>query len=190
MSDVGSIALSIAGLLRHLDPGALAALRRMGDDGVAPAYWRLAARHDELARRPESWAPFVRAVAILTPKEASEDRLDDPSERGAKLGRALCDGGDADWPGPLAPGQAPRPLLSERRLAQLLAARGAQRGVLLTRAVRALAARKPAAAGLDVVDLAWAFLDPGRPDVIARPYYRRLDRAERATDTPKDAQDA
>ena len=188
MSDAGKTALSIAGHLRRLDPGALAALRRMGDDGAAPAYWRLAARHDDLARRPATWAPFVRAVAILTPKGPPENRTD-LHEPGHKLGQVLCDAGDADWPG----AGSPRPLLSERRLAQLLAARGAQRGVLLTRAVRALAARKPARAGLDVVDLAWAFLNPGNAEAVAVPYYRRLDRGERAAakaDTSKDVQNA
>ncbi|RVT87398.1 hypothetical protein DXV76_04780 [Rhodobacteraceae bacterium CCMM004] len=186
MSDAhtpGATALSIAAGLRRLDPGALAALRRMGDDRAVPAYWRLAASRPAMSDRPERWAPIVRALAILTPKGAAEDRgdLHDPTR---PLGEALCDGGNPSWPG------APRPMLSERRLAQLMAARGAQRTILLTRAVRALAVSKPAAVGLDVPDIAWAFLDPARPERLAAPYYRRLDCAERAAATKDTAADA
>ena len=96
------------------------------------------------------------------------------------LGETLCDGGNPDWPG------APRPMLSERRLAQLMAARGKQRAVLLTRAIRALAASKPSGAGLRVPDIAWAFLNPECSEMLAAPYYRRLDRAERDANHPKD----
>lgn len=177
--DPSVIALSLAGQLRRFDPGPMAALRRMGDDGAVPAYWRLAARHAPLSARPERWAPIVRALAILTPKGAPEDRpeLHDATR---PLGEALCDGGDPNWPG------APRPMFSERRLAQLMAARDGQRTVLLTRAVRALAASKSASAGLRVPDLAWVFLNPDRSETLAAPYYRRLDRAERAAIDPKD----
>lgn len=179
--DPGAIALSLAGRLKHLDPGALAALRRMGDDGAAPAYWRLAARHAALSDRPMRWAPIVRALAILTPKGSPEDRPDlHDAER--PLGMAFCDGGDPGWPGT----GTPRPMLSERRLAQLMAARSDQRIVLLTRAIRALAASKPKGAGLRVPDIAWAFLDAKHPEALAAPYYRRLDRAERAADVFKD----
>lgn len=188
--DPGAIALSVAAQLRHLDPGPLAALRRMDDGGAVPAYWRLAASRAPLSDRPERWAPIVRALAILTPKGAPEDRHDFHDQK-RPLGQALCDGCDDAWPGSLAPGRKPRPMLSERRLAQLMAARGRQRAVLLTRAIRALAASKPSGAGLRVPDIARAFLDPERPELLAAPYYRRLDRAERtahdAKDTPADA---
>ena len=181
----GAVALSVAGQLRRLDPGPLATLRRLDEDGAAPAYWRLAARHDALARQPTRWSPIVRALAILTPKGPPGDRPD-LHDAARKLGTALCDGGDPAWPGD---GTA-RPMLSERRLAQILAARGAQRALLLTRAVRALAARKPAASGLNVPDLAWAFLHPANPGAIAGPYYSRLDRAERAVErTNADTED-
>jgi len=182
--DPGAIALSVVAQLRHLDPGALAALRRMDDDGAVPAFWRLAASREPLSRRADRWAPIVRALAILTPKGTPEER---PDLHDAKrpLGEALCDGGNPDWPG------APRPMLSERRLAQLMAARAKQRTVLLTRAIRALAASKSSDAGLRVPDIAIAFLDPARPELLAAPYYRRLDRAERAAnaleDTERDA---
>ena len=172
--DPGKTALKLAARLRRLDPGPLAALRRMDADGAAPAYWHLAASHENLFRRPEVWVPVVRALAMLTSKGPPEER-DDLHDATRRLGAALCDGGDPDWPS----GGTPRPMLSERRLAQLLAARGAGRAVLLTRAVRALAAKKPAHAGVHVPDLAWAFIGT-KPQKIAEPYYRRLDRAERA----------
>ncbi|MDK3074684.1 type I-E CRISPR-associated protein Cse2/CasB [Sedimentitalea sp. JM2-8] len=159
----------------------MAALRRMGDDGAVPGYWRLAARHAPLTDRPDRWVSIVRALAILTPKGAPEDRPD-LHDKDCPLGEALCTGGDRDWPG----ANLPRPMLSERRLAQLMAARGKQRTILLTRAIRALAASKPADAGIRVPDIARAFLDSSRPDALAAPYYRRLDCAERDADTSKD----
>ena len=177
--DPGTISLSVAAQLKHLDPGALATLRRMDDDGAVPAYWRLAASRVPLSDRPERWAPIVRALAILTPKGAPENRPD-LHDKTRPLGETLCDGGNPDWPG------APRPMLSERRLAQLMAARGKQRAVLLTRAIRALAASKPSGAGLRVPDIAWAFLNPECSEMLAAPYYRRLDRAERDANHPKD----
>ncbi len=175
-SEPGAVALSIAAWLRRLDPGPLATLRRLDPDGAAPAFWRLAARHDLLARQPARWSPVVRALAILTPKGAPEERPDlhDP---GRPLGMALCDGGDPGWPG----AGPPRPMLSERRLAQILAARGTARELALVRALRALAARRPSASGLRVPDVAWAFLNPADPGALAAPYYRRLDRAEGAS---------
>lgn len=153
----------------------------MENDGAVPAYWRLAARHASLSDRPDRWAPIVRALAILTPKGAPEDRHD-LHDGTRPLGEALCDGGDPGWPGT----GAPRPMLSERRLAQLMAARSKQRTVLLTRAIRALAASKPSRAGLRVPDIAWAFLDATRSETLAAPYYRRLDRAERDSHNSKD----
>lgn len=178
--DPGSTALSVASELRRLDPGALASLRRMTDDGAVPAYWRLAASRPLLSDRSRQWVPIVRALAILTPKGAPEERgeLHD-SKR--PLGMAFCDGGDPKWP------DAPRPMLSERRLAQLIAARGVQRNVLFTRAIRALAASKPKDAKLRVPDIAWAFLLPDPSELLAKPYYSRLDRAERAAE-PKENQ--
>lgn len=172
--DPGHIGLSIAGTLQTLGAGDLAALRRLTDERPAPAYWRFAARHPRLLRDEATWRPIVRALAILTPKGP-------PSERptlhaaGRRLGEAFCDGGHADWPAT----QPPRPMLSELRLAQLLAARGPLRAVLLTRAIRALATRRDPKRGLDVPDLVFAFLRTD-PSPLAAPYYRRLDPAERA----------
>lgn len=181
--DPGAVALSITGLMKAFGSGEMAALRRLDEDVAVPAYWRLAARHDVLHARRQAWAPIVRAIAILTPKGQPGERrkLHDPKR---KLGTAFCDGGQLSWPGTLAPGASPRPLLSEARLAQLLAARGQQRIVLFTRAVRALAASRDVGVGLDVANLAWCFLDPD-PEHLAAPYYARLDRAERAASTDK-----
>lgn len=181
--DPGATALSIAAELRHLDPGALASLRRMQDDGAVPAYWRLAASRPPLSDRSGRWTHIVRALAILTPKGAPEDR-GDLHDKDRPLGMALCDGGDPVWP------SAPRPKLSERRLAQLISARGVQRDVLLTRAIRALAASKPKEAKLSVPEIAWAFLRTDISAMLAAPYYRRLDRAERAADTKETQADA
>ena len=181
--DPGRIALSVAGLMRGFGPGELASLRRLDANRPAPAYWRLAARHAALSRSETRWQPIVRAIALLTFKGPPEDR-DDLHDSARRLGTAFCDGGDPHWPADTA-----RPMLSEQRLAQLLAARADQRTVLLTRAIRALAACRQKHVGLDVSDLAWAYLstDPGR---IAGPYYQRLDRAERDASLKKDRQDA
>lgn len=169
-----AIALSIAGLMKTFGSGEMAALRRLSADAAAPAYWRLAARHPVLEKRRDAWAPIVKALALLMPKGPPEER-GDLHDANRALGRALCDGGQRDWPGEAGP----RPAFSEQRLAQLLAARGQQRQVLLLRGVRMLAARRDPGVGLDVGDLAWRFVDadPGR---LAAPYYQRLDRAERA----------
>lgn len=181
-------------MLQHLANGDTADLRRLDDPISAPAYWRFAARHEVLGRLPGTWGPIVRALAILTPKGPPGERPDlHDSKR--KFGAVLCDGGSADWPGTLAPGSAPRPVVSERRLAQLLAARADQRSTLLTRAVRAIAARRDPHSGVDVRDLAWAFFSTDRPGTIAEPYYRRLDGAQRAAEktdetTETDADDA
>ncbi|WP_420392367.1 hypothetical protein [Acuticoccus sp.] len=183
-SDAGTIAMSIAGILAQLGSGERASLRRLDEDAAGPAYWRLVARHEVPAR----WAPLVRALAILTPRATANDDTERPSlhDPRRKLGTVLCDGGLPDWPG-----QSPRPVLSERRLAQLLAAREAQRTILLTRAIRAVAVRRDPRLGIDVADLAFAFLRSNDAGAIAGPYYRRLDQAERTERTAeKDVTDA
>ena len=85
----------------------------------------------------------------------------------------LCDGGDQGWTGP-------RPAFSERRLAQLMGARGQQRAVLLERAARALARSMPSGSGVNVPDIAYMLLTPDDGRRLAEPYYRRLDRAAQA----------
>ena len=68
-------------------------------------------------------------------------------------------------------GRFEQPVVSEARLARLLAARGDLRLSALERAVRAICRETRA---LDAASLAWAVINPdGRQ--IARDYYRRLD---------------
>ena len=83
-------------------------------------------------------------------------------------------------------GGKPRPVFSEHRLAQLMAARGTQRGVLLTRAARTLARSRTEESGINILDIACTLLAPDNGRHLAEPYYRRLDRAERAVDKPEE----
>ena len=173
-------AIAAARMLQHLDPGPLAELRRMDVEAGAPAFWRLAARHPDTIGRlnqHKRWIQIIRILSILTPKGDPAQRrpLHAPRRR---LGEVLCDGGDRSWP-PQG-GGTPRPMLSEHRLGQLLAARGDQRGVLLERAARALARVWVPGNGVNVVDIAWTLLNPGEGRFLVEPYYRRLDGAERA----------
>ena len=180
-SPVDDAAIAIAYCTQHLAPGPLAELRRLSPNG-APAFWRLAAQHPATigGARQADWMQIVRMIAILTPKG-------DPTKRpplhgrNRRLGSVLCDGGDPDpeWKGP-------QPHFSERRLTQLVAARGSQRVALLVRAVRALARTRPPDSRVSVTDLAWAVLRQNDAALLAEPYYRRLDRAERIARQTKD----
>ena len=182
-----------AAAIGRLEPGDLAALRRMQEDRPAPAFWRLAARHPGTIGRADQepqWVAVLRIIAILTPTGNPEERpvLHDQRQ---PLGKVLCDGGDPAWDGN-------KPALSEQRLAQLLAARGAQRAVLLTRAMRAIARSRAPDSGVNVVDIAAALvplddhffrlrqrrLSERR---IAKPYYDRLDAAQRTEPTGETA---
>ncbi len=168
--NIDKVAVGVANALRMLDPGPLAELRRMQAETAAPAFWRLSARYpDSIGSRPAEWVEIIRILSILTPKGATEGRpaLHDANRA---FGAVLCDGGDPGWSGD-------RPAMSERRLAQLLAARGPARVVALTRAARALARSRPPQAGLDVRGIAWAILHPTGTARIAEHYYRRLDRS-------------
>lgn len=171
---VDEAAIYAAGVMRHLDPGALAALRRMTADAPAPAFWKIAvARQDEmLGASRDKWVEIVRILAILTPRGAPEDRkaLHDGARPNSRLGAALCDGGNPAWNR-----DRDRPAMSERRLAQLLATRGVARNEALVRAARAIAASRDTGAGLDVRSIAWAVLNPENTNAIAEAYYRRLD---------------
>ena len=64
-------------------------------------------------------------------------------------------------------GPVPRPMLSERRLAQLMAARGSQRAVLLARAMHALARSMPHGSRVNLVDVAYALLAPDNGRLLA-----------------------
>lgn len=165
--------------IRKLDPGALADLRRATEGRIAPAFWRLVSRHPQTIGRPRqehTWKAILRIIAILTPT-GNPDRpsLHDHSQR---LGKVLCDGGNPNWGK-----EDKRPALSESRMAQLLSSRGNQRAVLLTRAARAIARSRSPNCGINVVDLAYALLRPDDMTSIAKPYYDRLDAAQRAEPT-------
>ena len=126
--------LAAAKMMQHLYPGSLAELRRMEKETGTPVFWRLAARHPGAVGRQDMegrWMEIIRILAILTPKGDPAGRPPLHNSR-RRLGEVLCDGGDPNWTGP-------RPAFSQLRMAQLMAARGTQRGVLLTRAARALA---------------------------------------------------
>ena len=175
-------ACAAAARLEHLPPGALAELRVMTEETAAAEFWRLAARYPDTIgnrKRYSEWIAIVRILAILTEKgdPAKRHPLHD---RRRSLGEVLCDGGDREWP-PQG-GGSPRPVFSERRLAQLMTARGPQRGVLLTRAARALARSRDPGSGINVVDIACTLLAPDNRRQLAEPYYRRLDRAEFAAE--------
>ena len=176
--DVGQAAIAAARMLQGLEPGPLAQLRRMDGGTGAAGFWRLVAQHPEtVGREQEPWMAIIHIIAILTPKgePASREALHDPKRR---LGAVLCDGGDPSWPGTTSP----RPIVSEPRLGRLIASRGKQREVLLTRTARAIARTRLPGSGVNVVDIAWTLLDSDSKysaQRLADPYYRRLDRAER-----------
>lgn len=172
--------------LQHIPPGPLAELRRMTEEAPAPEFWRMAARHPHtIGNRKQyaEWTAIVRILAILTEKGDPAGRRP-LHDRQRALGEVLCDGGDQEWPPP--GGGLPRPAFSERRLAQLMAARGRQRAVLLTRAARALARSRDPSDGINVVDIAYTLLAPDNRRQLAEPYYRRLDRAEFAAQEPEE----
>lgn len=160
--EVARRALGIAMELAHEDSGERAAARRMTADG-APVFWRMAARFGIDANEEERWRRITKALALLTPADAAESI----HETGREFGAVLADGGDAY-------GNLHKPHFSEQRLARLLASRGAARMDALERAVRMLARCRPR---VDVPSLAWAYLNEDAR-VIARAYYRRLDRRQ------------
>lgn len=169
--------------VQWLDPGGLADLRRAREGRIAPAFWRLASQHPGTIGRADQepqWVAILRIIAILTPTGDPADRAKLHADR-QRLGKVLCDGGDPGWDGR-------RPALSEQRLAQLLSARGNQRTVLLTRAARAIARSRAPGSGVNVVDIAVALLRPNDSErQIAKPYYDRLDVAQRTEPTGETA---
>ena len=182
---VEETALAAAKGLQHLDPGSLAELRRMRSSSVgAPAYWRLAARYSKtIGRNPEAWMAILRSIAILTPRGDPESR---PSLHNAsrRLGHVLCDGGNPNWPVPGESVQAAA--VSERRLGQLMSARGKQRQMLFERVMRIVARTRDPESGVNVLDIAWWLLSSDTEQSarrLAESYYQRLDRAEREQST-------
>lgn len=183
---VEETALAAAKSLQHLDPGSLAELRRKGPSSIgSPAYWRMAARHPEtIGRNPEAWTAILRSIAILMPRGDPGNRppLHNASRR---LGHVLCDGGNPNWP---IPGESVQAAVSEKRLGQLISARGKQRQVLLERVMRIVARTRVPESGVNVLDIAWWLLSPNTEQSarrLAESYYQRLDRAEREQSTPE-----
>ena len=124
----------------------------------------------------------LRMLVRLTPLHLAPAQRPSLHNPARPIGALLCDGGDAkDW----TMTTDPRPFLSERRLAWLIAARGARRLQLLERAVTGLARRAilltghDSTRGLDLRDLATAALDTTDPRRLAEPYYAMLERAGR-----------
>jgi CRISPR system Cascade subunit CasB len=180
-----TIAVLSAKLLT-LDSGPLAELRRMEPEGVGTSmFWRLVATLDLSVQKTPEWMQIVRILALLTPRFAQNAsvRLHD---RSYKLGRILCDGGNPAWP---SDPQNPRPLLSEQRLARLLAMPASQRAEALERIARMLARSRSPEAGINCTEIALLLLDPSNPlplQDVARYYYARLDHADYESSKPKE----
>jgi CRISPR system Cascade subunit CasB len=175
----GAAAIGAAKEMQRLDPGPMAELRRMQPDNPAPAFWRVAVRHDTMRKQNrDKWVHILRILALLTPKgEAPPDGRPPLHDYKRPLGEVLCDGGDPDWK---PQGTPPDGVFSERRLVQLLATRREARRVALERAARMIAAKRNPASGIDVTQVARAILWPEDTAPIAEAYFRRLDRAARA----------
>lgn len=172
--------------MSRLGTGPLAELRRMAADGPGTAdFWRLAARCGFLEYSTDSWMRIVKIMAVLTSRGAPAGRrpLHD-AER--PLGGVLCDGGHKDWP---AAGAAPRPFLSETRLARLLAQRPDQRAEALERIARMLAAKRNPEDGINCAQIAALLLFPDNEvnlRKLASAYYRRLDTATRRAEAEEE----
>ena len=177
---IARAARSASRMLYGLTPEQLVRTRRMSVELVTSVYWELASRHPDTigcrGTRPE-WVAVIRILAILA-KPGDPDGRSPLQVSGRRLGEALCDGGNHQaWPG--GRNRPLHPVFSERKLAQLLAARGSLRSVLLERAVRALASTRIPGYGVDPADIAQVLLSPEDDSVLAHPYYQRLDRAVR-----------
>ena len=171
--DTAGIAREIARRLDRLDPGDAAAARRTSPGQGSPFFWRCHSEFPQIARQPEAWAQIVQILAILTPRGDPLERMTITRDF-VPLGRALCDGGNTAW------GQDDaRPVVSEERLARLLAQRGPLRGDALRRVLTGIARRLPPDVAIRAGDVAFALLAPDRTAHIASEYYKRLDRAER-----------
>jgi CRISPR system Cascade subunit CasB len=162
-----------------LEPGPLAELRRLEPAGPGnAAYWRLASQCGFLDEKADVWMSMVRIMAILSSKgeRQKQDKLHD-RERG--LGKALCDGGDAAWPGEFK-GAEPRPAYSEARLARLLAQPTVMRAKTLERIARMLARSRSRELGLNCSEIAHLLARHRPTETLrktAKDYYRRLDNA-------------
>ena len=179
---IAEAARNAEGMLRNLAPGPLARARRMSVPADSPIFSALAARHPRTVGRHDrrmEWTAVIRTLAIL------EKGLGDGSSAavqtgGRRLGAALCDGGNPQaWRA--GAGRIPLPVFSERRLAQLLAARGLARAVFLERAARLLSRSRASNFRVDPAEIALVLLVPEDDRLLAEPYYERLDRVRHGT---------
>lgn len=175
--DTAGIAREIAQRLDRLDPGDAAAARRTSPELGSPFFWRCHSEFPQIARRPEAWAQIVQILAILTPRGDPLERVT-ISRDFVPLGRALCDAGSTAWGEDTA-----RPVVSEERLARLLAQRGPSRVDGLKRVLTGIARKLPPDVAIRASDIAFAVLAPEKTARIAAEYYNRLDRAERKQTT-------
>ena len=174
--DPSHAVLAATQMLQHLGSGQLAELRRMDTNAATPAFWRLAARYPDTIGNPykrQQWIGIIRILAILMPK-GSIDEKPPLHNKTNRLGMVLCDGGNPDWHRDA--GENKKPVFSEQRLAQLIAARGRQRIVLLERAARMLT-RSRTVIGINVVDILYAVVSHDAGQLLAESFYRRLDQA-------------
>lgn len=167
-------------VLRTLGTGPLAELRRM-DPALPPAHfwWLLETTggSDMAPERLRLWAEVVRILALFIPR-GDPERRERPARR-VPLGEALADGGAGEAWEPEYDGEGrPLPVFSEMRLTQLLVARDAQRRDALRRACAFIAPRLGGEVAVQPGDVARALLCPDQPEILARPYYRRLARAQ------------
>lgn len=182
MSTLETTITEVSERLRGLEPGPLAELRRMvpGGNGT-PVFWRLAVTHEFDQGRIGVWQRIIQVMAVLSAKGLPETRPH-LHDRKRSLGAVLCDGGNRGWEPPA--GNAPRPMLSEHRLARFLAVPAQARGEALERLARMLAGSRDPASGINCAEIAGLLLNPGDPAAlhrIARDYYARLDWASRAS---------
>lgn len=162
---VADRAHAIARAIAAAGPGERADARRMDRRG-SPVFWRLYARLGLTPQDEDRWQRITRMLALLTPSTARDTR-DWIHEPGRGLGAVFADGGDST-------ARLDKPVVSEQRLARLLAARGAARLDALERTLRMVARARPK---LDVADLAWVVLRENSGN-LARDYYTRLDRQQ------------
>lgn len=161
-TDPGKIAAQLAGAMRPLGPGSMAALRRMEPQVPSTVFWRIAAQAIPEAIS-DTYPDRITRLAHLTKLLAIAGAID-PGSTGHTLGKALK---TAD--------------VSEMRLERLLATANEDFGDFLERTARRLrnqgVAIKPSALG-------WACLAPNDQTRrrIARDFY--LTTAKTATDTP------
>ncbi|MFZ1107584.1 MAG: type I-E CRISPR-associated protein Cse2/CasB [Rhodomicrobium sp.] len=166
--------------LPTVSTGDRARLRReaVGRKGVgSPGLWRLLVGlgfkiEKTSEEKIEKWATVMQAMAILTPRPAHDGTLFEPhsGDDSRAFGRALCDGGNLAWD-PKKPDA--RPVVSELRLAKMLAAKGKLRRELVIRAAKIIA---KSGAPVNCIDIAGFVLDEDQEwpaNAIAKSYYAR-----------------